>query len=219
MSKKVKIIISSVFCLLIIGCGFFLASGNTSEGDKESKKFIESIKYIQGGKYIDASNNIKNADDDEINIIQTIILYKFSEQLTLGNDITTRIQNEAENITDYLTYTYLYSKNPIYQQNIDKIYTDEYTKLYDIKDKILQDIMFNDTVNFYNLYFEYIGLSDGMFKNYENRILYDKDNLMNQISSTMSKLEELSKEYENVKGKHPLDSVPDEYIILLGLNS
>ena len=217
MSKKVKITITSVICLIIIGIGI-ATTFNNATADRKSKEFINSIKYIQDGKYIKAYNNIKNGDKKEVEIIQIIILNIFSKEFDKSADIVKKIGEEADNITDYLTYTYIYSKDDKYQQNIDKLYDDEYQKLYDVKDKISQDIIPNDALTYYNLYFEYLDLANGMFKNYEYNLINNKDNLINRIQNVSSKLSELQKEYETITGKYPLDSVPEEYRVLLELS-
>ena len=179
MKKKTKIIISSVLCLLIIGVGIFSIYNNTSSlGEQKSKEFIKSINLLKNENYIEAYNNIKNSSNEEKDIIQTIILYKFGEQIDLVTDINKRITEQMEHITDYLTYTYLYSKDTKYQKEIDKIYDEEYPKLYDIKTKIPLEIMFDDTKTYYNLYFEYLDLNNGIFKNCEYNIINNKDELL-----------------------------------------
>ena len=60
MSNKLKIIITSVICILIVGIGVLLVVGTNSFGEKRSKTFMKSIQYIQDENYVEAYNNIKN---------------------------------------------------------------------------------------------------------------------------------------------------------------
>lgn len=219
MSKKLKIIISIILSLLIIFIGIFLiVSNNSPVGEKYSKEFIKSINYIKEENYIEAYNIIKNSDKDEKNIIQTIILHTFTKQLEKLTDVDEKLTNEAKNITNYLTYTYLYSKNPIYQQNIDKIYVEEYQPLFEIKEKIPMEILFDDCNTYYNLYFEYLNLDNGLFSNYEYNILNNKDELLNKLTNTLpTKLNELTDKYEKIIGMHPSSVIPEEYKLLLDI--
>lgn len=216
MNKKVKIIISSVLCLIIIVIGVFLVYNNNSTlEENRSKKFIKSINYIKDENYIEAYNTIKNSAKEEVDIIQTIILYKFSEQLEISTKLNEKINDEAEHITDYLTYIYIYSKDTSYQQKIDKIYDEEYSKLFEIKNKIPENIMFDDSINYYNLYFEYLNMDNGIFKNYEYNILNDKNNLLLRLEKLEAKLKEMNEEYKTVVGIHPKSTIPEEYLYLL----
>ncbi len=216
MNNKIKIIITIVLSALIIGIGmFFIYSNKQTLGNKKSKEFIKAISYIKEEKYVDAYNVIKNGNEEEKDMIQTILLYKFTEQFDIATDVVEKVSDEAENITNYLTYTFLYSKDPIYQQNVDKIYEEEYKPLFDIKNKIPKNILFEDCSKYYDLYFEYLNLDYGLFSNYEYNILNNKDELLNKLTNTIpNKLEELTSEYEKISGLHPLSAVQEEYLIL-----
>ena len=218
MSNKLKIIITSVICILIVGIGVLLVVGNNSFGEKRSKTFMKSIQYIQDENYVEAYNNIKNGKREEKELVQTIILYKFTDELDKYTEISDKLNEESEHITDYLTYTYLYSKNPIYQKNINKIYSDKYPELYEVKEKIPKDIMFEDTHKFYDTYIEILELTDGLYKNCEKKILNNNEEYVAQIKEVANKLLEYSEEVDVVAGKYPLSSIPEEYIILLELN-
>lgn len=218
MSNKLKIIITSVICILIVSIGVLLVVDNNSFGEKRSKTFVKSIQYIQDENYVEAYNNIKNGKQEEKELVQTIILYKFMDELDKYTEISDKLSEEAEHITDYLTYTYLYSKNPIYQKNINKIYANEYPELYDVKEKIPKDIMFEDTHKFYDTYIEILELTDGLYKNCEKKILNNNEEYVAQIKEVANKLLEYSEEFDVVAGKYPLSSIPEEYIILLELN-
>lgn len=219
MNKKLKIIISIILSLLIIFIGIFFIINNISPvGEKYSKEFIKSISYIKEENYIEAYNTIKNGNNDEKNIIQTIILHMFINQFYTTTDIIEKVGDEAENITDYMTYTYLYEKDPIYQQNIDKIYAEEYQPLFETKEKIPIDILFEDCNTYYNLYFEYLNLNNGLFSNYEYNIINNKDELLNKLTNTLpAKLNELTDEYEKIAGLHPISAIPEEYKLLLDI--
>lgn len=219
MNKKLKIIISIILSLLIIFIGIFFIINNISPvGEKYSKEFIKSISYIKEENYIEAYNTIKNGNNDEKNIIQTIILHMFINQFYTTTDIIEKVGDEAENITDYMTYTYLYEKDPIYQQNIDKIYAEEYQPLFETKEKIPIDILFEDCNTYYNLYFEYLNLNNGLFSNYEYNIINNKDELLNKLTNTLpAKLNELTDEYEKIAGPHPISAIPEEYKLLLDI--
>lgn len=219
MNKKLKIIISIILSLLIIFIGIFFIINNISPvGEKYSKEFIKSISYIKEENYIEAYNTIKNGNNDEKNIIQTIILHMFINQFYTTTDIIEKVGDEAENITDYMTYTYLYEKDPIYQQNIDKIYAEEYQPLFETKEKIPIDILFEDCNTYYNLYFEYLNLNNGLFSNYEYNIINKKDELLNKLTNTLpAKLNELTDEYEKIAGLHPISAIPEEYKLLLDI--
>ena len=218
MSNKLKIIITSVICILIVGIGVLLVVDNNSFGEKRSKTFVKSIQYIQDKNYVEAYNNIKNGKQEEKELVQTIILYKFMDELDKYTEISDKLSEEAEHITDYLTYTYLYSKNPIYQKNINKIYSDKYPELYEVKEKIPKDIMFEDTHKFYDTYIEILELTDGLYKNCEKKILNNNEEYVAQIKEVANKLLEYSEEFDVVAGKYPLSSISEEYIILLELN-
>ena len=151
-------------------------------------------------------------------MIQTILLNVFADKTTSAFDIATEITDEADHITDYLTYTFLYSKDSKYQANIDKIYAEKYPPLYDLKKQIPKEILFDDVSEMYDLYFEYVEKSDGLFKNAEYKILHDNSNFSKTVTSMADILTKYSDECEKATGNHPLTAVPDEYIILLGLN-
>lgn len=218
MSKKIKIIVSIIFSILIIGIGVFLIYNNKpSLPERKSKEFIKSINYLKEQNYIEAYNTIKNSNKEEINIIQTIILYEFCNQLEIVTDLNEKIYDEAKNITNYLTYTYLYSKDSSYQKKIDKIYDEEYSKLFEIKNKIPENIMFDDSIKYYNLYFEYLDLNNGTFKKYEYNLLNNRDNLVAKIQKIQKKLDELTEEYKRVLGMYPTSEIPEEYQYLFDL--
>lgn len=218
MDKKIKIIISCVLSIIIIIGGIFFSIGtNTSENKKYSKEFINAIDYIKNEEYIKAYDEINNSNEKEKEIIQTILLNKLIKEIDKNKEISEKLNEEAKNITDYLTYTSLYSKDDKYQQNIDKIYDEEFSKLYDIKTKITSNIMFSDSIEYYNSYFELLDLENGVFKNYEYNILNDKDNLLNRLNSIETKLNNLTDEYNKVIEKHPISIIPEEYLILLDL--
>lgn len=218
MSKKVKVIITGVICLLIIGIGLFATFSGNNKSDRHSKQFIESIKYIQDENYIKAYNNIKNSNKEERDIIQTIIMVVFTNEFDKYTDIEDKLTKEAENITDYLTYTYLYQKDDKYQQNINRIYDEEFSKLYDIKNKIPRDIMFEDTVSYYDLYLKHLDLANGIFRDYEHKVINEKDSTLNKINNITDSLSKITDEYESIIGKHPMELIPEEYRILLNLS-
>ena len=218
MGKKIKIIISSILCFFIVGIGLFLVYNNqSSPGEKKSQNFIKSINYLKEENYIEAYNNIKDSSDEEFNIIQTIILYKFIEQINLTMELNEKIYDEADNILDYLIYTYTYSKNPVYQQNIDKIYDEEYPIFFELKNKIPEEIFFQDSIDYYNLYFEYLNLNNGLFKNYEYNVLYNKQEILNKIADVKNKLNEMVETAKETIGKHPLSVIPEEYKLLFDI--
>lgn len=218
MSKKIKIIISSILCFLIIGMGAFLVYNNKSPlGEKKSESFIKSINYLKDENYIEAYNNIKNSSKEEIDIIQTIILYRFIKQVDLMSELNEKITDEIDNIIDYLNYPFLYSKNPKYQQNIDKIYDEEYPKLFELKTKMPSEIFFNDSIDYYNLYFECLELNNGLFKNVEYKALNNKQEFLNNIESMQKKLSELLSASIQIGGKHPENVIPEEYKLLFDI--
>ena len=52
--------------------------------------------------------------------------------------------------------------------------------------------MFDDSINYYNLYFEYLNMDNGIFKNYEYNILNDKNNLLLRLEKLEAKLKEMN---------------------------
>lgn len=218
MTKKMKIIISTVLCLVIIctGVGVVLLNRGTG-GEKQSREFIKAIGYLQDEEYVKAYNEVKDSDQSELEIIQTLILSRLGEEFDKNTEIAEKIYDEAENISDYLSYPSLYSRDDSYQQNIDKIYDKEFSKLYDIKEKIPVDIIFDDAKDFYNAYFEYLDLANGLFRNYESNIIDDRLGLLDRVTEVQNKLTEVSDEYTKILEKHPTDIVPEEYTILLDL--
>lgn len=219
MKMNVKIIISIISCVLIVGVGgYFIYNNNSQEGEKKSKEFIKAINYIEKERYVDAYNTIKKSDKNEIDIIQTIILDKFSNAVLSNIDVQDEINKEIENINDYIKYPSLYSKDSSYQQKIDKIYDEKYPKFYEIKTKIPSNIMFDDTLDFYNLYFEYLDLDNGLMKNYEYNVLNNKEELLNKINNIKDKLKKITDEYEKVAGLHPTTAIPEEYKLLLNID-
>lgn len=221
MSKNKKIIISGILCVLIIlGTILILIKNNSNTENKKSKQFINAISYIQEEKYENAYKEIKKSSNkNEIEIIQTIFLYKFGDEFEKNTEIVNKISDETEHINDYLTYTYLYSKDDSYQQKIDKIYNEEYSKLYDIKDKMPVDIMFDDTKEFYKTYFEYLDLANGLFKNYEYNVINNQQGLLNKVTEVDTKLKDLSDKYDKLVEKHPSTIIPEEYLILLDMTA
>ncbi len=219
MKMNVKIIISIILCVLIVSVGGYSIYSNSSQnGEKRSKEFIKAINYIEKEKYLDAYNTIKKSDKNEVDIIQTIILDKFSNIILLNIDIQNEINDEMEKINDYIKYPSLYSKDSSYQQNIDKIYDEKYPEFYEIKTKIPSNIMFDDTLDFYNLYFEYLDLDNGLMKNYEYNVLNNSEELLNKINNIKDKLEKITDEYEKVAGLHPTTAIPEEYKLLLDID-
>ncbi len=219
MKKNVKIIISIILCVLIVSVGgYFIYNNNSKNGEKKSKEFIKAINYIEKEKYVDAYNVIKKSDKNEIDIIQTIILDKFSSMVLSSVDVQNEIYEEIENINDYINYPSLYSKDSSYQQKIDKIYDEKYPEFYKMKTKIPSNIMFDDTLDFYNLYFEYLDLDNGLMKNYEYNVLNNKEELLNKISNISDKLKKITEEYERVVGLHPTTAIPEEYKLLLSID-
>lgn len=55
---------------------------------------------------------------------------------------------------DYILYPNLYDKNSVYQKNIDKIYADEYNKLFEIKNKLPKEIMLEEVYDLYDTYIQ-----------------------------------------------------------------
>ena len=218
MNKKTKTLFSIVLSVFIIIIGFVIVINNKpKEGERSSKQLVKAINLIKNEDYKGAYNEVKNSSKKDLEIVQTIILYTLENELTKNEEIVQKISDEAENITDYLTYTYLYSKDDKYQQNIDKIYDEEYSKLYDIKNKITEDIMFNDAKDYYKYYFEYLDLGNGLFKNYESNILNDKDGLTSKLEQIQEKLDDLKKEGTKLDEKYTKDIIPEEYRIILNI--
>lgn len=220
MKNKKKIIITAIICLIIAGLGAFIIfkESSTDSSNKESKEFIKAIDDIQNNNYVEAYNEIKDGNAEEKNIIQTIFLCKFSNQIDDITNIANEINDEFKHITNYLKYTYLYSKNTKYQANIDKIYAEKYPALYAVKEQMPKEIMFNDITEMYDLYFEYVEKSDGLFKNSENKLLNDNTNFSNEVTEVSEILTKYEEAYNEAIGNHPLEAIPSEYVILLDLN-
>ena len=90
--------------------------------------------------------------------------------------------------------------------------------MFETKEKIPIDILFEDCNTYYNLYFEYLNLNNGLFSNYEYNIINNKDELLNKLTNTLpAKLNELTDEYEKIAGLHPISAIPEEYKLLLDI--
>lgn len=57
------------------------------------------------------------------------------------------------------------------KKNIDKIYENEYNKLFDVKSKLPKEIMFEDTQDLYDKYLELLEFDKDTFKNYEYKMI------------------------------------------------
>ena len=77
--------------------------------------------------------------------------------------------------------------------------------------------MFEDSIKYYNLYFEYLDLNNGTFKNYEYNILNNKNKLIEKLGKIQIKLEEIQEEYEKLLGMYPKNEIPEEYKYLLDI--
>ena len=146
-----------------------------------------------------------------MNIIQTIIWQKFTSQIDEVVSLDNKIFENFNEIVNYLAYPRLYSKNPIYQQNIDKIYDEEYVKLLDMKNKIPKNILFEDCASYYDSYFQFLDIENGVFRDVENQALYNKSNLQARIIQITENLTQLSSELSKLKGQHPSSVIPEEY--------
>ncbi len=215
-----KYIIHIVFAIIMISiCIYtFLVCNSKSYYDKNySENFIKSINYIKDGNYVKSYEVIKNSSSEEKEIIQTIYLYEFFKETDTYFNISSKIMDESENIIDYLLYPILYDKNTKYQENIDKIYADEYSKLFEIENKLPKEIMLTDTYNLYDTYIKLIETNKDTFKNFEYKALEKNSNftdISNNIISILSELDELIKD---AKGKYPSEFIPLEYMALLGI--
>lgn len=215
-----KYIIHIVFAIIMISiCIYtFLVCNSKSYYDKNySENFIKSINYIKDGNYIKSYEVIKNSSSEEKEIIQTVYLYEFFKETDTYFNISSKIMDESENIIDYLLYPILYDKNTKYQENIDKIYADEYSKLFEIKNKLPKEIMFTDTYSLYDTYIKLIETNKDTFKNFEYKALEKNSNFTNISNNIISILSELDELIKNAKGKYPSEFIPLEYMTLLGI--
>lgn len=217
MKKNIKIIISIILCLIIIGLGifkvyhFYITKDDDAIAEKKSYDFIKALNYIQNENYIEAYNTVKDTNSTDLNIIQTIIWQKFTSQIDEVVSLDNKIFENFNEIVNYLAYPRLYSKNPIYQQNIDKIYDEEYVKLLDMKNKIPKNILFEDCASYYDSYFQFLDIENGVFRDVENQTLYNKSNLQARIIQITENLTQLSGELSKLKGQHPSSVIPEEY--------
>lgn len=116
---------------------------------------------------------------------------------------------------DYILYPNLYDKNSVYQKNIDKIYADEYNKLFEIKNKLPKEIMLEEVYDLYDTCIQLIEIDKDTFKNYEYNVFNKKTILSNSIENVKNKLYELLELIKDVKGKYPSEFIPFEYAVLL----
>lgn len=213
-----KYIIHIIFVVIMISiCIYtFLVCSSKSYYDKNySEKFIKSVNYIKDGNYVKSYEVIKNSSDEEKEIIQTIYLYEFLKETDKYLKISSEITDEINNIMDYILYPNLYDKNSVYQKNIDKIYADEYNKLFEIKNKLPKEIMLEEVYDLYDTYIQLIEIDKDTFKNYEYNVFNKKTILSNSIENVKNKLYELLELIKDVKGKYPSEFIPFEYAVLL----
>lgn len=213
-----RYIIHVAFAVIMVGILVYtcLVCGSKSYYDKNySENFIKSIKYIKDGDYVKSYENIKNSSNEEKEIIQTIFLCEFSKERDKYLKISSEIMSEADNIIDYLKYTYLYEKDTKYQENIDKIYANEYSKLFDLKNKLPKEIMFEDTYDLYDKYFELLESNKDTFKNFEYKARKENSNLSNTLDNVGNVLTELIELINDANGRHPSSLIPIEYAVLL----
>ena len=194
----------------------FLVCSSKSYYDKNySENFIKSVNYIKDGNYVKSYEVIKNSSGEEKEIIQTIYLYEFLKETDKYLKISSEITDEINNIMDYILYPNLYDKNSVYQKNIDKIYADEYNKLFEIKNKLPKEIMLEEVYDLYDTYIQLIEIDKDTFKNYEYNVFNKKTILSNSIENVKNKLYELLELIKDVKGKYPSEFIPFEYAVLL----
>lgn len=213
-----KYIIHIIFAVIMISiCIYtFLVCSSKSYYDKNySENFIKSVNYIKDGNYVKSYEVIKNSSGEEKEIIQTIYLYEFLKETDKYLKISSEIMDEINNIMDYILYPDLYDKNSVYQKNIDKIYADEYNKLFEIKNKLPKEIMPEEMYDLYDTYIQLIEIDKDTFKNYEYNVFNKKANLSNSIENVKNKLDELLELLKDVKGKYPSEFIPFEYAVLL----
>ena len=213
-----KYIIHIIFAVIMISiCIYtFLVCSSKSYYDKNySENLIKSVNYIKDGNYVKSYEVIKNSSDEEKEIIQTIYLYEFLKETDKYLKISSEITDEINNIMDYILYPNLYDKNSVYQKNIDKIYADEYNKLFEIKNKLPKEIMFEEVYDLYDTYIQLIEIDKDTFKNYEYNVFNKKTILSNSIENVKNKLYELLELIKDVKGKYPSEFIPFEYAVLL----
>lgn len=213
-----KYIIHIIFAVIMISiCIYtFLVCSSKSYYDKNySENFIKSVNYIKDGNYVKSYEVIKNSSGEEKEIIQTIYLYEFLKETDKYLKISSEITDEINNIMDYILYPNLYDKNSVYQKNIDKIYADEYNKLFEIKNKLPKEIMLEEVYDLYDTYIQLIEIDKDTFKNYEYNVFNKKTILSNSIENVKNKLYELLELIKDVKGKYPSEFIPFEYAVLL----
>ncbi len=213
-----KYIIHIIFAVIMISiCIYtFLVCSSKSYYDKNySENFIKSVNYIKDGNYVKSYEVIKNSSGEEKEIIQTIYLYEFLKETDKYLKISSEITDEINNIMDYILYPNLYDKNSVYQKNIDKIYADEYNKLFEIKNKLPKEIMLEEVYDLYDTYIQLIEIDKDTFKNYEYNVFNKKTILSNSIENVKNKLYELLDLIKDVKGKYPSEFIPFEYAVLL----
>lgn len=213
-----KYIIHIIFAVIMISiCIYtFLVCSSKSYYDKNySENFIKSVNYIKDGNYVKSYEVIKNSSGEEKEIIQTIYLYEFLKETDKYLKISSEITDEINNIMDYILYPNLYDKNSVYQKNIDKIYADEYNKLFEIKNKLPKEIMLAKVYDLYDTYIQLIEIDKDTFKNYEYNVFNKKTILSNSIENVKNKLYELLELIKDVKGKYPSEFIPFEYAVLL----
>lgn len=213
-----KYIIHIIFAVIMISiCIYtFLVCSSKSYYDKNySENLIKSVNYIKDGNYVKSYEVIKNSSGEEKEIIQTIYLYEFLKETDKYLKISSEITDEINNIMDYILYPNLYDKNSVYQKNIDKIYADEYNKLFEIKNKLPKEIMLEEVYDLYDTYIQLIEIDKDTFKNYEYNVFNKKTILSNSIENVKNKLYELLELIKDVKGKYPSEFIPFEYAVLL----
>ncbi len=214
MKNKFKLVITVIisFVILSVGVGFIIISSIPKEN--RSKELIQAINYIKDNNYEDSYNEIKDSSKNEKAIINALYIHQLNNQFSAWDDIQVEIAEEAENITDYLLYSSLYSKNSKYQEEIDKLYATKFSELIKFKETLPRDIMPDDSLKYYDDYFDFLDYSNGLFSNYEYNIINDNTNLLARIEGVTTRLNEVKEESDSVLGAYPTNLIPEEYKIL-----
>lgn len=219
MKKYIKHIVFILFMMAISIYTYYNYNYNSKSyyDENYSKSFIKAVDYIKNEDYSKSYETIKDSSKKEKELVQTILLYKLVDEIDSYTVVKKKIREEAENITDYLTYTYLYDRDTKYQKNIDKIYENEYNKLFDVKSKLPKEIMFEDTQDLYDKYLELLELDKDTFKNLEYKIIKTNSKLVKTLKDVSAKITEIINLEEEAMGRYPSSTIPEEYMYLLNL--
>lgn len=220
--KKV-IAILSIIILLLIGIFGYLGI-EQKHFDKKENNFYEAIKCIKNGEYANAVNlskNLENKNDERT--IKSILSYLFHKEVANFVSKTGQQTSYSDSIiSEAVIDLSIYGTCNITDLQQEKInqYNLEAMKSLEAKERFDKSMLYEDLGNYYDVFFQTVESFNGLESNLKQKLLNtsQREKLVEDMQTYAGNASKLTEEMKVLTNSHPLEEIPEEYIIMFELD-